>query len=118
MALYRRLVQSPAHVHGALAMMASWNLDSLEHDMAALVCQGVIRLESNGLIQVLQRTLQVAFLVAHSRTVGEGFGIVGLEPDGFVQVLQCALHVALATPRRAPEVEGFAEARLKPDGLV
>ena len=34
--LYRRLVRSPAHVHGALAMMAAWNLDSLERDMAGL----------------------------------------------------------------------------------
>jgi magnesium chelatase accessory protein len=35
-ALYARLVRSPAHVHGALTMMAGWNLDALVADMARL----------------------------------------------------------------------------------
>lgn len=34
--LYRRLIGSPGHVAGALAMMASWNLWPLEHDLPRL----------------------------------------------------------------------------------
>ena len=35
--LYGRLVRSPAHVAGALAMMANWNLGDLQHDLSRLV---------------------------------------------------------------------------------
>ncbi len=35
-ALYARLIRSPAHVHGALTMMASWNLDELVRDLGRL----------------------------------------------------------------------------------
>ncbi len=35
-ALYERLVRSPAHVAGALAMMASWDLDALWRDLPRL----------------------------------------------------------------------------------
>ena len=35
-ALYARLVQSPAHVHGALTMMANWDLEPLLRDLARL----------------------------------------------------------------------------------
>ncbi len=35
-ALYRRLVASPAHVAGALAMMANWDLATLERDLPRL----------------------------------------------------------------------------------
>ncbi len=35
-ALYARLVRSPAHVAGALAMMANWDLDTLQHDLPRL----------------------------------------------------------------------------------
>ena len=35
-ALYARLVRSAGHVHGALAMMAGWQLDGLEHELARL----------------------------------------------------------------------------------
>lgn len=34
--LYARLVQSPGHVAGALAMMASWNLDAMPGDLRRL----------------------------------------------------------------------------------
>jgi magnesium chelatase accessory protein len=34
--LYGRLVRSPAHVSGALAMMANWDLDPLERDLRRL----------------------------------------------------------------------------------
>ena len=34
--LYGRLVRSPAHVGGALAMMANWDLDPLERDLPRL----------------------------------------------------------------------------------
>jgi magnesium chelatase accessory protein len=34
--LYRRLIASPAHVAGALAMMAAWQLVDLERDLASL----------------------------------------------------------------------------------
>ena len=34
--LYVRLVRSPAHVAGALAMMASWNLDNLRSELSRL----------------------------------------------------------------------------------
>ena len=37
-ALYARLVQSPAHMHGALTMMANWDLDPLLRDLARLRC--------------------------------------------------------------------------------
>jgi magnesium chelatase accessory protein len=36
MALYARLMRSPAHVAGALAMMADWDLDSLWKDLPRL----------------------------------------------------------------------------------
>ncbi len=36
MALYRRLIESPAHVAGALAMMAQWDLPALARDLPAL----------------------------------------------------------------------------------
>lgn len=36
LALYARLVASPAHVAGALAMMAQWALDPLQHDLPRL----------------------------------------------------------------------------------
>ena len=35
-ALYRRLIQSPAHVAGALAMMAQWDLPALARDLPRL----------------------------------------------------------------------------------
>lgn len=35
-ALYHRLVRSPAHVGSALAMMANWNLDAFERDLPRL----------------------------------------------------------------------------------
>ena len=35
-ALYARLVRSPAHVHAALTMMASWNLEALVRDLGRL----------------------------------------------------------------------------------
>jgi magnesium chelatase accessory protein len=35
-ALYRRLIESPAHVAGALAMMAQWDLPALARDLPAL----------------------------------------------------------------------------------
>ena len=35
-ALYARLIRSPAHVHGALTMMASWNLEALVRDLGRL----------------------------------------------------------------------------------
>jgi len=35
-ALYARLIRSPAHVHGALTMMASWSLDELVRDLGRL----------------------------------------------------------------------------------
>lgn len=35
-ALYHRLVRSPAHARGALAMMASWDLPGLAHDLGRL----------------------------------------------------------------------------------
>lgn len=34
--LYRRLVSDPGHVHGALAMMAHWDLDALQDDLRRL----------------------------------------------------------------------------------
>ncbi len=34
--LYRRLFQKPAHVAGALGMMANWNLDALDRDLPRL----------------------------------------------------------------------------------
>ena len=36
LALYARLMRSPAHVAGALAMMADWDLDGLWHDLPRL----------------------------------------------------------------------------------
>ncbi|KPF50091.1 hypothetical protein IP87_12025 [beta proteobacterium AAP121] len=36
MALYRRLIESPAHVAGALAMMAQWDLPALARDLPGL----------------------------------------------------------------------------------
>ncbi len=36
LALYTRLIASPAHVAGALAMMANWDLDRLWHDLPRL----------------------------------------------------------------------------------
>jgi magnesium chelatase accessory protein len=36
MALYARLVANPAHVAGALSMMAQWALEPLQHDLPRL----------------------------------------------------------------------------------
>ena len=40
--LYRRLFQKPAHVAGALGMMANWNLDALDRDLPRLAVRTLL----------------------------------------------------------------------------
>jgi magnesium chelatase accessory protein len=46
-ALYRKLVRSPAHVAAALRMMANWNLEPLLHDLPRLAIPLVLMAASN-----------------------------------------------------------------------
>jgi hypothetical protein len=54
-----------------------------------------VGLEADGLAVILDRALQVAFLVARPAPVVKGFGVVGLEADGlgveadFLIVVRC-----------------------------
>ena len=47
-------------------------------------------LEPAGLVEILQRAVQVAFVAARNAPVVEGGGIVRLEPDGLGVILQRA----------------------------
>ncbi len=43
---------------------------------------GIIGLEADGFGEILERTVQVAFVVAHNASVVVGEGVIGLEADG------------------------------------
>lgn len=55
LALYRRLMREPAHVAGALAMMADWDLPALWHALPRLACPlGLIVGERDGTVPPAQ----------------------------------------------------------------
>jgi len=63
-ALYARLVQSPAHVHGALTMMANWDLDPLLRDLARLHVPTLLVAGSNDRTVPPDQAVQVAARIA------------------------------------------------------
>jgi magnesium chelatase accessory protein len=74
-ALYQQLMGSPAHVAGALAMMAQWDLAPLLHDLPALACPLLLLA---GALDTAVRPAQaqrVALRVSHARVkVWAGLG--------------------------------------------
>jgi magnesium chelatase accessory protein len=72
-ALYARLAASPAHVSGALAMMANWDLDALKADLPrlrtplTLVAAGNDRTIDPGQARAVKAIVPGAEVVAHPR---------------------------------------------------
>lgn len=62
--LYARLVQSPAHVHGALTMMANWDLDPLLRDLARLRVPALLLAGDNDRTVPPDQAVQVAARIA------------------------------------------------------
>jgi hypothetical protein len=88
---------------------------SLERSRGAVPQKSL--LEPAGLVEILQRAVQVAFGAAPLAPVVEGEGIVRLEPDGLGVILQRAVQVAFVAARDAPVEEGVGIVWLEPDGL-
>ena len=63
---------------------------------------GIVRLEPDRLVEILQRALYVAFVAPRNAPVVEGVGIVRLEPDRLVEILQRALYVAFGRAAQRP----------------
>ena len=78
----------------------------------------IFRPEPDGLGEIPQCAVQVAFGAAHIALVVEGVGIVRLEPDGLGVILQRAVQVAFVAACIAPVEEGVGIVRLEPDGLA
>jgi magnesium chelatase accessory protein len=66
-ALYARLVQNAGHVAGALAMMASWDLDALPNELRRLERPVLLFAASNDLTIPPQQALRVAALLPHAQ---------------------------------------------------
>ena len=64
-ALYARLVRSPGHVAGALAMMASWDLDAMPRDLRRLDVPMLLIAGSNDRTIAPAQADRVAVLVPH-----------------------------------------------------
>ncbi len=60
---YARLVRSPGHVAGALAMMANWNLDALERDLPRLETRLLLLAGANDLTVPPEQAVRVSRLV-------------------------------------------------------
>lgn len=67
--LYQRLFRSPSHVSSTLAMMASWDLNSLLRDLPRLKSELVLIIGENDLTISPDDAGLVARLVPHSRTL-------------------------------------------------
>jgi magnesium chelatase accessory protein len=65
--LYGRLVRSPAHVAGALAMMASWDLQGLLRDLPRLQTPTRLVVGSNDKTVPPAQSDRIAAIVAHGR---------------------------------------------------
>ena len=65
--LYARLMRSPGHVAGALAMMARWDLDRLLRDLPALTAPVLLVAGSNDRTVPPQQADAVAAMVARAR---------------------------------------------------
>jgi hypothetical protein len=74
--------------------------------------------EPDGLVEILQRALNVAFGAPRNAPVVEGVGIVRLEPNGLIVILQRALKIPFGTARIGTVVEGVGKVRLEPDSLI
>jgi magnesium chelatase accessory protein len=60
---YARLVRSPGHIAGALAMMANWNLDTLERDLPRLETRLLLLAGANDLTVPPEQAARVSRLV-------------------------------------------------------
>ncbi|MCE9656945.1 MAG: alpha/beta fold hydrolase [Burkholderiales bacterium] len=65
-ALYAQLVQSAGHVAGALAMMASWDLDGLPRELRRLSALVLLLVGENDLTVSPQQASRVAALLPHA----------------------------------------------------
>ncbi len=66
-ALYARLVRSPGHVAGALAMMASWNLDAMPSQLRRLDVPMLLIAGANDRTIAPEQADRVAALLPHGR---------------------------------------------------
>jgi len=106
-ALYARLVRNPAHVQGALKMMASWDLAPLERELARLAIPTLLVAAGN------DRTVPPAQAVRVAARIGAGARIERLaglghlaheEDPGRVAALMTAFFAASARPAAASAV--------------
>ncbi len=68
-ALWARLVRSPAHVAGALAMMAAWDLDAMPHELRALAVPMLLVVGGNDRTVPPEQADRVASLMQKARVV-------------------------------------------------
>jgi magnesium chelatase accessory protein len=80
--LYRRLVQSPGHVAGALAMMAGWDLDAMPGDLRRLDVPVLLLAAANDLTIAPAQADRVARLLPDGRVERlPGLGHLAHEED-------------------------------------
>jgi len=74
---------------------------------AAVEFGGVIRVEPDGLVVVLNGAVELALGSVGEAPAVEGSGVIRVEPDGLVEVLNGAVGLALGSVGEAPVVEGL-----------
>lgn len=99
-ALYARLAKSPAHISGALAMMAGWNLDPLVADLPKLQCPLLLICGSRDRAVPPDDAWTVRRLVPEARVIMlKGLGHLAHEesPDEVVDsILEAARNIGLS----------------------
>ena len=109
-ALYARLARSPAHVAGALGMMADWDLWQLERDLPRLLLPLLLVTGANDRTLRPGDAARISALVAHARTVRlPRLGHLAHEEQprlAAALLLRAARSLRLLGPRAAPRAPG------------